>query len=39
MLERLAQAGFAGDMVLHGIYDEADMPRALAFMRTVANQP
>ena len=33
MLKRLAELGFAGDMMLHGIYDEADMPRALAFMR------
>ncbi len=31
---RLLRArGFAGDMVLHGIYDPADMPRALAFWR------
>jgi sugar phosphate isomerase/epimerase len=33
MLERLKALDFAGDMVLHGIYDEADMPRALSFMR------
>ena len=33
MLRRLAQQGYKGDMVLHGIKTELDMPRALAFMR------
>ena len=33
MLELLDECGYAGDMMLHGIYDEADMPRALGFMR------
>ena len=36
MLDRLWDLGFAGDMVLHGIYDESDMPRALSYMRAVA---
>lgn len=35
MLSRLKELGFAGDMVLHGIYDETDMPRALGFMRAL----
>lgn len=36
MLKRLSALGFAGDMVLHGIYDENDMPRALSYMERVA---
>ena len=28
--DRLREAGYTGDMFLHGIYEEADMPRALA---------
>lgn len=35
MLERLKALGFEGDMVLHGIYDEADMPRALSFIGSI----
>ena len=31
MAEKLKEAGFAGDMFLHGIYDPDDMPRALAY--------
>ena len=31
MAEKLRASGYAGDMFLHGIYDEADMPRALAY--------
>jgi sugar phosphate isomerase/epimerase len=30
MAKKLREAGFAGDMFLHGIYDPDDMPRALA---------
>lgn len=33
MLDQLNRAGFAGDMMLHGIYNEADMPGCLQFMR------
>lgn len=33
MLGELKQAGFAGDMMLHGIYEEKDMPGCLNFMR------
>ena len=33
MLRLLREHGYRGDWVLHGIYDEADMPRALAFAR------
>ena len=33
MLRLLAEHGYRGDWVLHGIYDEADMPRALAYAR------
>ncbi len=33
MLAKLRGVGFAGDMVLHGIYDEGDMPRALSYMQ------
>ncbi len=33
MLRLLAGCGFRGDWLLHGIYDEKDMPRALAFAR------
>jgi len=32
-LELLAEHKYAGDMVLHGIYDEGKMPCALEFMR------
>ena len=28
---KLREYGFSGDMFLHGIYEESDMPRALAF--------
>ena len=31
MAELLKKAGYRGDMFLHGIYDEDDMPRALRF--------
>ena len=30
MAKKLREAGYAGDMFLHGIYDPDDMPRALA---------
>lgn len=33
-VELLAEYGYAGDMILHGIYDAAKMPAALAFMRS-----
>ena len=33
MLDLLHDAGYSGDMMLHGIYNEADMPGCLAFMR------
>ena len=33
MLDLLGQAGYKGDWALHGIYDEADMPRALEYAR------
>ena len=33
-LELLAEYGYAGDMILHGIYDAQKMPRALSFMRS-----
>lgn len=36
MLQKLREMDFSGDMVLHGIYDEADMPRALKYMRGAA---
>jgi sugar phosphate isomerase/epimerase len=31
MAKKLRASGYAGDMFLHGIYDEEDMPRALSF--------
>jgi sugar phosphate isomerase/epimerase len=33
MLEKLAESGFSGDMMLHGIYKISDMPSCLGFMR------
>lgn len=33
MLDTLKKTGYAGDMVLHGIYREEDMPGCLAFMK------
>ena len=33
MLEKLRNAGFGGDMMLHGIYNISDMPGCLSFMR------
>lgn len=33
MLRALSGIGYTGDMVLHGIYDESDMPKCLMFMR------
>ena len=33
MLRLLAEHGYRGDWILHGIYDESDMPRALAYAR------
>ena len=33
MIESLKKAGFDGDMMLHGIYREEDMPGCLSFMR------
>ncbi|MBR4186700.1 MAG: sugar phosphate isomerase/epimerase [Clostridia bacterium] len=33
MAERLRGSGYRGDMFLHGIYDEDDMPRALDFWK------
>ncbi len=35
MLRLLRQYGYQGDWVLHGIYDEADMPRALEYAEAV----
>lgn len=35
MLARLSASGFSGEMILHGIYDEADMPRAFAYMQSI----
>jgi len=32
-LQLLREYNYAGDMILHGIYDESDMPRAIEFMR------
>ncbi|MGI6239746.1 MAG: sugar phosphate isomerase/epimerase family protein [Christensenellales bacterium] len=37
LFDKLRAADYAGDMVLHGIYDEEDMPRALDFMRAAAD--
>lgn len=36
-IEQLDKYGYKGDMLLHGIYDEEDMPRALAFFRQQLN--
>ena len=36
MARRLRESGYGGDMFLHGIYDEADMPRALAYWKSAA---
>ena len=36
MAEKLREAGYAGDMFLHGIYDPDDMPRALAHWKTAS---
>ena len=33
MLDLLSEYGYDGDWILHGIYDQADMPRALACAR------
>ena len=33
MLDELERVGYAGDMVLHGIYREEDMPGCLVFMK------
>lgn len=33
MVASLKKAGFTGDMMLHGIYNEEDMPGCLSFMR------
>ena len=38
MLRLLDRYGYRGDWVLHGIYDEADMPRALAHAREVVRR-
>ena len=35
MVESLRKAGYQGDMMLHGIYDEADMPGCCDFMRNI----
>jgi len=32
-LQLLGEYGYGGDMILHGVYDEAKMPGALEFMR------
>ena len=34
-LEKLRQTGYAGDMLLHGIYEEEKMPKRLAWLRTI----
>jgi sugar phosphate isomerase/epimerase len=34
--DKLRQAGYKGDMFLHGIYDENDMPRARAYWNRFA---
>ena len=33
MIELLRKHDFAGDMMLHGIYSEADMPGCLEYMK------
>ena len=38
MLRLLAGHGYRGDWLLHGIYDEKDMPRALAFAKAMLAQ-
>ena len=35
MIRRLREIGYNSDMVLHGISDESDMPRALAYMENI----
>lgn len=35
MLSRLRDCGYAGDMILHGIKNEPQMPKALSFIREV----
>ena len=36
LAEKLDGLGFTGSMFLHGIYDETDMPRALAFWKSAS---
>lgn len=38
MIDSLRRAGYSGDMMLHGIYNEADMPGCLRFMKKCMNR-
>lgn len=37
MAAKLREARYGGDMIVHGVYDESDMPRAFAYIDSIFN--